>query len=172
MSEIFYLHKDLFVLGLPATEATELKRDLQNSRNYLKSDYKVHISMDSSVPDHCSTFALSDSIHNFWKRSCEHEHDLECDRCQILKSTLNKIHIAIEKYHRNNGMADRMLHRLKRHVECIEQWKSHLLRSVHQDLSRIDVLNNLDNETVMIYVDWAMKWLPMKYRESTVKYAP
>lgn len=61
-----------------------------------------------------------------------------------------------------------MLHRVKQQIQCIEDWKAHLLRVVHQDQARIDVINNLDNETVMIHIDWAMEWLPTKFPESTV----
>lgn len=155
-------------LGLPAAEAMQLKTNLQSSRNYLKSDYKVHISMTSSIADHCSTFALSDVSNPCWHERCDHEHDDECDRCQIMKLAFNKLHDVIDQYHQNITTKERILHRWKQNVLAIEQWKAHLLRTVHQDQCRIDTLDALDDETAMIYVDWAMKWLPTKYRESTV----
>ena len=169
MMNVFSYSSGSFI-GLPESEGIELKRDMQSSRNYLKSDYKVHISPNSSVPDHCSTFALSDNINKCWNKQCDHPHDQICDRCQLLQLTLGKIQSLIEKYHKDIGLRDRMLHRWRQQIYSIEQWKSHLLRTVHQDHSRIDHLNFLDDETVMIYVDWAMKWLPVKYRESTVIY--
>lgn len=156
---------------MPSTEVTDLKRNLQNSRNYLKTDYKVHISCDSPVPDHCSTFALSDSTDKCWKKKCEHEHDQRCDRCELLKSTLAKIPVLIEQYQTDFALRDRLLYRVRQQIQCIIDWKAHQLRVVHQDQARIDVLNNLDDESVMIHVDWAMKWLPVKYRESTVSFS-
>ena len=45
-------------------------------------------------------------------------------------------------------------------------WKAHKLRSVNQDSSRIDVLELLDESSVLVVQDWAMKYLPRKYRES------
>jgi len=48
----------------------------------------------------------------------------------------------------------------------IEAWKAHLLRSVNQDEARIDVLNALKEQEVLVVLDWAMKFLPRKYRES------
>ena len=40
------------------------------------------------------------------------------------------------------------------------------MRSINQDQARTDVLDLLDDETVLIVNDWAMKFLPRKYRES------
>ena len=51
----------------------------------------------------------------------------------------------------------------RRHIEA---WKAHLLRSVNQDEARLDVLNGLKEQEVPVVFDWAMKFLPRKYRES------
>lgn len=48
----------------------------------------------------------------------------------------------------------------------IDAWKSHLLRSVNQEEGRIDMLNTLDSKSVLVILDWAMKFIPRKYRES------
>ena len=45
-------------------------------------------------------------------------------------------------------------------------WKAHILRFINQDSSRIDVLELLDESSVLVVQDWAMKYLPRKYRES------
>ncbi|CAF1460275.1 unnamed protein product, partial [Rotaria sordida] len=160
----------LSTLGLTANSAAELKRDLQDSRNYLKSDYKVHISCNSPVPDHCSVYALSDAADKCWYQACDHNHDQQWDRCELLKNTLAKIRKYIEEYQSDAAIRDRLLYRVQQQIQCIEDWKAHLLRTIHQDQSRIAILNNLNDETIMIHVDWAMKWLPVKYRESTVSF--
>lgn len=49
---------------------------------------------------------------------------------------------------------------------AIQSWKCHIIRSANQDQARIDALELLNNETVLIVNDWAMKFLPRKYRES------
>ncbi|CAM4748031.1 unnamed protein product [Rotaria magnacalcarata] len=157
----------LSTVGLTAIDATNLKKDLQHCRNYLKSDYKVHVSSESNVPDHCSTFALSDITSKCWQRNCDHDHDQQCDRCELLKITLAKLRAFIEQYQTDTAVCDRLLYRVQQQVQDIKEWKAHLLRTIHQDQARIDILHNLDSETVMIQVDWAMKWLPVKYREST-----
>ncbi len=44
--------------------------------------------------------------------------------------------------------------------------EAHQQKSKIQDLARIEVLDKLDASSVMIIQDWAMKFLPQKYRES------
>ena len=46
------------------------------------------------------------------------------------------------------------------------RWKCHLLRAVRQVQARLDVLDVLDDSAVLITQDWAMNFLPQKYRES------
>ena len=50
--------------------------------------------------------------------------------------------------------------------QCINSWKSHLLRSTNQDESRLDVIDELDETSVLLVLDWAMKYLRKKFRES------
>ena len=46
------------------------------------------------------------------------------------------------------------------------EWKRHLLRPVHQDGARNEILNNLNSSQCMIIMDWAMKFLPFQFREN------
>ena len=48
----------------------------------------------------------------------------------------------------------------------IEAWKAHIIRSINQDAAHLDILNALDDTSVLIVLDWAMKFIPRKYRES------
>ena len=48
----------------------------------------------------------------------------------------------------------------------VNAWKAHLLRAVNQDEARINVIERLDENSVFLVQDWAMKFLPRKYRES------
>ena len=54
---------------------------------------------------------------------------------------------------------------IEKNSEMIFNWKKHQLRSVHQDLSRQYVLENLDDSSVLFIMDWAMKWIETRYRE-------
>jgi len=50
----------------------------------------------------------------------------------------------------------------------ILSWKAHLhvLRAINQDEARLNILRNLDPTSVLVVLDWAMKFLARKYRES------
>lgn len=45
-------------------------------------------------------------------------------------------------------------------------WKAHLLCCVNQDEARIKVIDAVDENSVLLVQDWAMKFLPRKFRES------
>ncbi|CAF1474102.1 unnamed protein product [Adineta steineri] len=80
--------------------------------------------------------------------------------------TLAKIRTFIEQYQTDFGICECLSFRVQQQIGYLQAWKAHLLRTVHQDQARINILDNLDYETVTIHVDWAMKWFPTKYRES------
>lgn len=48
----------------------------------------------------------------------------------------------------------------------IQAWKPHLLRAINQNEARLNLLQDLDPISVLVVLDWAMKFLPRKYRES------
>jgi hypothetical protein len=51
-------------------------------------------------------------------------------------------------------------------AQNIESWTTHILRSINQDVARHDILKDLDCHCALIVLDWAMKFIPRKYRES------
>ena len=50
--------------------------------------------------------------------------------------------------------------------QAIHAWKVHLLRNVNQNEAHTDTLDMLDETSVLLVQDWAMNFLPRKYRES------
>ena len=48
----------------------------------------------------------------------------------------------------------------------IEDWKSHVLRSVHQDATKSDIIINLKPSQVLLVIDWSMKFIPTSFRET------
>ena len=63
-----------------------------------------------------------------------------------------------------NVEGDDMLFTCKHAIQDINNWKSHQLRCMRQDQARIDAIDFLDEKTIFITQDWAMKFLPQKYR--------
>ena len=43
-------------------------------------------------------------------------------------------------------------------IDKIERWKAHILRAVHQDVAKDDILNNMTPEQALIIMDWATKF--------------
>ena len=47
----------------------------------------------------------------------------------------------------------------------LEEWKSHIVRSVHQDAAKTTGVDTLLQTEALLIMDWAMKFLPTSYRE-------
>ena len=130
---------------------------------------KVHVSKQSNIPDHCRAYALSDPRDKDYQIICPHDHLEICDRCYLFSSVLAEIHDAIEKISDSNVSSD-----VIEEVNFIEgqakqsiwAWKAQLLCCVNQDEARIEVIDALDKNSVLLVQDWAMKFLPRKFRES------
>ena len=90
-----------------------------------------------------------------------------CERCELLASTLNDIQTKATATHfSNNNDRDKVAYMVESSKLAIDSWQRHILRCVNQDKARIDVLELLDDETILVINDWAMKFIPQKYRES------
>ena len=81
---------------------------------------------------------------------------------QILKEMKDKIN--------NSNVHEEQRNRLKFDFtpceSAIYTWKAHLLRTVLQEKAKQTALNELDSGTCLIILDWAMKFLPLKFREN------
>ena len=47
----------------------------------------------------------------------------------------------------------------------MEEWKVHLLRSENQDLAKQYALKQIKVNSILIFLDWAMRFVQIKYRE-------
>lgn len=61
---------------------------------------------------------------------------------------------------------EELQHELQNTVPRVEDWKAHILRSVHQDTAKRAVLDNLCSSQVLVIMDWVMKFLPSSFRET------
>ena len=55
---------------------------------------------------------------------------------------------------------------LQAEISKLEEWKSHILRSVHQDAAKTAAVDVLSETDALLIMDWAMKFLPTSYRET------
>lgn len=61
---------------------------------------------------------------------------------------------------------EEMTYDLQKAQDSVQKWKAHILRSVQQDKAKTEILEQLGPNQAHITLDWAMKFLPMKYRET------
>ncbi|CAB4022715.1 Hypothetical predicted protein, partial [Paramuricea clavata] len=86
---------DRYGKGLAWAKQTNQK--LKDAKRYLKGDYKIHISSNSEVADHCRTYALSFPNDENYTNSCDHEHKGKCDRWNDIENP-EQMKAAIESF--------------------------------------------------------------------------
>ncbi|XP_052097915.1 uncharacterized protein LOC127732770 [Mytilus californianus] len=140
-----------------------VKSRLLNSRLYLKTDYKLHIRREDECAFHCLQYSLSDPKVGALSVGCEHLHQKACDRCLLLGDIVEEVRLAILSSCPEDQEA--FLQDLEISTRQIEDWRSHILRTINQDDARFDLLNSIQGNEVIIIMDWAMKYLPQMFRE-------
>ena len=117
------------------------------------------------IPDHCRAYALSYPQDNDYIKRCDHEHNARCDRCEILATVFHEIQEVLGSVDCDEEQEE-MEYQISEARQNIQAWKAHLLRSINQDAARHEILENLDAKSIFPTMDWAMKFLPRKFRES------
>ena len=130
--------------------------------------FQVHVSESSSIADHCLSHALSDPKDTLLGTKCKHQHDHQCSSCEELKSVLDEIErgIADSANSLTPDQHDDITYSFRQAKSVISSWKAHQLRSIQQDKARFELSTKLEPNEVFITQDWAMKFLPQKYRET------
>ena len=142
----------------------QVQSDIKEVKRYLKTDYRTHIGREENCADHCSTYALSDPAKEEYQSDCSHQHDIECDRCQKIENMLKEIENKVSSTPMDEWQKNSIKFDFNQCNDAIRCWKAHLLRTVLQEKAKRDAMDKL--ETCMIVIDWAMKFIPLKYRES------
>ena len=128
----------------------------------------MHVSDASNVSDRCCVHALSDQKQPLFSSKCNHLHDHSCSSCEQIKSTLASIKSFVKSSAEKlpDDERDDVIFTCQQSIAATEAWKQHQLCSIQQDKARTDILAKLDENSVLITQDWAMKFLPQKYRET------
>lgn len=120
--------------------------------------------------DHCTTYSLSDPKNTEFKGECKHKHDVECEWCESLEEVLKDVKDKINNINIDEEQRKRINFDYNQHEAAIKAWKAHLVQTVLQEEAKQAALDKLDDETCLIIVDWAMKFLPLKYRETMCEF--
>ena len=138
---------------------------IKEAKRYLKTEFKGHVGREKIYADRCTTYALNDPSEEKFQRPCDTSHNVECKSCISLEKVMEKITAEIDSVNADQEIKERMKHECKQYIESINAWKAHLLRTVNQEEARQDALAALDEHSCLIVMDWAMKFLPLRYRE-------
>ena len=136
-----------------------MQQAMKEAKRYLKTDFKAHVSWNENSSDHCNLHALSDPVNIDFSGECLHGHDTQCDRCDSLEMGSTEVAKKINEADITEEQRARMKFESKECARAIHAWKSHLIRSVNQEEAKQDTLSQLDEETCLIIIDWAMKYL-------------
>ena len=165
------LHKTLNELedfGADKEWCSETKKRLREGKLYLKTTYRDHCQEESKCPDHCRAFALSDSNNTDYRTVCSHSHDHVCHDCEALKEVIQDIQSAIGKCSSKINDKEKendLRYQADAAAAKIREWKAHVMRAQNQEQNKQKVLRSLQEDEVLVVVDWAMKFIPMKFRE-------
>ena len=144
---------------------TATQKFLKDAKRYLKNDFKTHIGRREHCSDHCTVHALSDSSAWEFRGECDHEHCYECERCESLEGVLKQVAEMQDKADMTEEERVRWRFEYTESVRNIQAWKAHLLRSSNQEEAKQHILEKLDDNSCLVIMDWAMKFLPVQYRE-------
>ena len=152
-------------LADPRINVTATEKLLKDGKRYLKNDFKTHIGRGEQCSDHCTVYALSDTNAGEFRGACDHQHSYECERCESLEGVLEEMAEMLNNVNMAEEERVRLRFEYTESVRNIKAWKAHLLRSSNQDEAKQHALQKLDENSCLVIMDWAMKFLPVQYRE-------
>ena len=152
--------------GMEKQWCLDVRRKLRDAKRYLKTDFRVHCQPhDSTCADHCGHFALSDPVEADIQQPCSHEHVFSCDDCQGMKNVLQEVRLGIEGSSVRSEQREDLLYDFDRAKSDILLWKAHIIRSINQEEAKQDAITSADDTSAVVIMDWAMKFLQIRYRE-------
>ena len=84
-------------MGQEKSWAQEMKKSIRDGKRYFKTGYRNHCQQDeSSCPDHCLRFGLSDPSDSDLEEQCAHEHTTSCEECDDITICLYTIEHVIK----------------------------------------------------------------------------
>lgn len=113
------------------------------------------------------TFSLNDKDLHFRNECCDHQHLSGCPKCLQLSDLLDEIKRRVQLLETENieDLYDEILLKTANAIDNIVEWKKHIVRSKNQLRAKNHVISSLDGSKAIVMLDWAMKFLPRKFRE-------
>jgi hypothetical protein len=158
-----------------------LRIQLLEAKQYLKTDYRLHLKFESKVADHCLKYALSDEKDIYMKMLCdpyadEDPHKLICSRCEQVKQILGDIRNLVVDLREEaiqegkTGLTSLLIEmqaELHDSENKIYEFKKYIVRSEWSNQERKNIIDQLQVNEAFLTLDFAMKWLPQASREQS-----
>jgi hypothetical protein len=155
---------ELDTMGLEKCLVEEFKRSLRNGKSYLGNTFASHCQGDDSCsPDHWRKFALSDPVDRDFQQPCD-----VCSQCDELKVCLYRLYELVKAANvtfYSDEQKDDFLYDIEKATNSVLDWKAHVMWSVKQEHAKQDIIAKLDSKSYLIIMDWAMKFLQLRFCE-------
>lgn len=152
-------------------------KNLNEAKQYLRTDYYAHVKLNSKVEDHCFNYALSDFKSQNFQQKCllseePHKHGKTCIRCQQVRDALGEVRNTVVDLIEKNNEYEEELKDIQESMHEAEnkiiEMKKHILRAEFSNNQRKEIISSLETNHALITMDWGMKFLPKKAREATI----
>ena len=89
---------------------------------------------------------------------------INCEQIHELLSSISSL-ISESDLKEKEENRDDFEYRLNQAYCNIANWKTHIVRTVHQERAKSELIASMGPIEVVLVLDWAMKYLPRRYRE-------
>lgn len=167
MEQLSNAIEELRCQNLDSTWAAQMEKTLNKTKNFFKTEYKVLIQVDSDIPDYSLAYALSHKTNwNFqFNGRTQRQKNRRCGPCLELQHAYEAIQEKIDEI-TDPQQKEEYQYILDYAKDAIFEWQKHIIRTINQNHAKDDLMWNNDEDDVYIHMDWAMKYLVEKYRES------
>ena len=99
-------------------------------------------------------------INEFSTTCCCASHNFVCSGCIKQVETFQTIRDILTE------IDDKwLLHKFDIAVRDVNEYKKHIVRAIHQDRAKKDIYDKLSEKEALLIFDYAMKFLPQRFRE-------
>ena len=143
----------------------ETNEILSTYYDYLLRDYPFKVGFEHETLSHCVTCATSNPTNKNLQENCKSRHPTDCDYCNLLPTLEKKFTEIIEhlKDHVLELQHEEMMLDAQKCFNDIKLYTHQILRNY---ANQVEVKRILDAFMILFTIDYAMNFLPYKYRET------
>ena len=168
-----------FSNGVSQEMKDQLVKLCNDSETFLKHTLPAHLQAESKCAAHCTRFGLADNSCKSSMKPCAHTHDKFCSDCDLPYRLFEELASVIEDGSEQEPLeasknaeaaAKQFQERLKGLQSRTNYYIAHVIRATHEEKVKLTLLESLKEGECIIIMDWKMKFLPQKHRESMQEY--